>query len=125
MNLDVNASALQAQSVGVQVTSNNIVNSQTNEFNPSRTVYEERPDYGGVQVQSVQETSAVGGVESVINPVEVNGVMQQSQAMVQTSGTDLATEMVNLMQTETAYEANAAAIRTQDEMLGSFIDEMV
>ncbi len=125
MNIDAIASSMQAQSVGTQVTSNNIVNSQTNEFQPSRAMYEEAPNYGGARVQDIQRTSAQGGPVSVISPEEVNGVMQQAQAMVQSSGTDMAHEMVSLMQTQRAFEANAVALQSQNQMMGYLIDEMV
>lgn len=125
MNIDASLSGMQAQAMGTQVTANNIANSQTDEFQPSRAVYEERPDYGGVQVSAVQVTSAQGAPVQDYRPVEVNGVMEQPMGTVNSSGTDLATEMVDLMQGQRAYEANAVAARTQDEMMGNMINELV
>ncbi len=125
MSIDASLSAMQAMSVGMQVAANNIANVNTEEFQPSRVTYEEVPDYSGVRVQDIQQTSAQGAPEPVIRPEEVNGVMEQAEPLVPSSGTDLATEMVSMMTTQNAFEANAVSVRTQDEMLGAFIDEMV
>jgi flagellar basal-body rod protein FlgC len=44
--------------------------------------------------------------------------------MVQASNTELAREMTNLMSNENAFAANAAVIRTRDEMIGGLINEL-
>jgi flagellar basal-body rod protein FlgG len=41
---------------------------------------------------------------------------------LQASGTDIATEMVNLTMDQRVFEANLKALRTQDEMVGSIIN---
>lgn len=125
--MDVALSALNAFSVDVAVSANNIANVNTEEFNPSRVTFEERPDMGGVAVQDVQEMDVQASLVDTIDPQfnEVSGLMEQSSVMVEASGTDIATETVNLMMGQRAFEANAAVIRTQDEMIGQFMDEMV
>lgn len=42
--------------------------------------------------------------------------------MLQSSGTDLAREMVNLITDQRVFEANLATLRRQDEMLGTVLD---
>ncbi|GAB6176428.1 flagellar basal body rod C-terminal domain-containing protein [Desulfobaculum senezii] len=106
-------SALSAFSTAQAVTANNIANVNTEEFMPSRTDFEERPDYSGVAVADIsQEGSAVptaGGVLPSPAP----------------SQTDLAVEMTTLMSNQRAFEASAAVVRTQDEMLGTLLDNQV
>lgn len=41
---------------------------------------------------------------------------------LQASGTDIATEMVNLITGQRAFEANAKVIQTEDEMIGTVVD---
>lgn len=125
--MEIAFSALHSINIDVAVTANNIANVNTEEFDPSRVNLEDRPDYGGVAVSDVQQLDVQGplvpGIEPQFN--EASGLYEQTSVMVEASGTDIATEMVNLMVDERAYEANAAVIRTQDEMIGQFMDEMV
>ena len=125
--MDVALSALHSISVDVMVTANNIANVNTEEFDPSRTTFEDRPDRGGVAVAEVRELEIQAPLTETLRP-ELNaetGLYQQTSVMVEASGTDVATEMVNLIVDQRAFEANAAVVRTQDEMIGRFMDEMV
>ncbi|BBD07929.1 flagellar basal body rod protein FlgC [Desulfovibrio ferrophilus] len=125
--MDTALSALNAFSVDMAVTANNIANANTEEFNPSRVILEERPDMGGVAVQDIQEMDVQAALVETIRPElnEATGLMEQSSVMVEASGTDIATETVNMIMNQRAFEANAAVVRTQDEMIGQFMDEMV
>jgi len=125
--MDIALSALQSISVDVQVTANNIANANTEEFNPSRTTFEDRPDMSGVAVAEVREMDVQAPLVETIRP-ELNsetGLYEQTSVMVEASGTDIPTEMVNLMVDQRVFEANAVTVRTQDEMIGQFMDEMV
>lgn len=124
--LTIAASAMDAFGIGVAVTADNVANVGTNEFDPSRVTYEERPDMGGVAVQEIRETDVRGSFVPTFEPLPgPDGTMVQAAGYVEGSGTDLAVEMVHLIQYENAYAANAAVIRTEDEMVGSFLDEVV
>ncbi|WP_461211116.1 flagellar basal body rod C-terminal domain-containing protein [Desulfocurvus sp. DL9XJH121] len=117
--MDTALSALNAFSVSQAVTANNIANAATNEFDPSRVTYEDRPDMGGVAVSEVREMDVQAPLVQTIVPGD------PSVQYVEASGTDIATEMVTMMVNERAYEANAEVVRTQDEMLGTLLDELV
>ena len=45
-----------------------------------------------------------------------------SEGLVAVPNVDLAQEAVNLIETKALFKANAAVIRTQEEMLGSLLD---
>jgi flagellar basal-body rod protein FlgC len=45
--------------------------------------------------------------------------------LVEGSNVDLAAEMVQMVQDEAAYAANAAAIRTQADMTGVLLDTLI
>lgn len=125
--MDIALSALDAFSVGMAVSANNVANMNTEEFNPSRVTYEERPDSGGVAVQDIREMDVQAPLVEMQRPElnEGSGLMEQTSVMVEASGTDIATETVNMIMNQRAFEANAAVIRSQDEMIGKFMDEMV
>lgn len=106
-------SALSSFSTAQAVTANNIANVNTAGFSPSRTVFEERPDYAGVAVQDI--TTAGGGGLAVGEAAAPNVY----------SETDLATEITTLMTNQRAFEASAAVIRSQDDMLGTLLDSQV
>ncbi|NJB67002.1 flagellar basal-body rod protein FlgC [Desulfobaculum xiamenense] len=97
-------SALDAFSTAQAVTANNIANVNTEGFAPSRVDFEERLGYGGVGVSDIVTADAAA-----------DGA----------SGTDLAVEMTSLIVNERSFEASAAVVATQDEMLGTFLDHVV
>lgn len=119
-------SALDAFATAQAVTANNVANAATEEFDPSRVVYEDRADLGGVAVSDIQETEVQAPLVETLRPeVLVDGTVVVDEEYVEASGTDLATEMVQMTLTERAFEANAQVVRTQDEMLGVLFDELV
>lgn len=125
--IDFNASvsAMNAFSTVQQVTAHNIANVNTEEFKASRATLEEVPNRGGARIQDITETSGSGGMVPVDKPVANQaGELVQSRIMVQASNTDIAREMTNMISNENAYAANAAVIRTRDDMIGGLINEM-
>jgi len=125
--IDFNApvSAMRATATAQQVTAHNVANVNTEEFRASRTTFEEVPNLGGSRVQEVRRTSAPGGVVSVDKPVAgEDGIPVQSRLMVRASNTELAREVTAMMRNENAFAANAAVIRTRDDMIGGLMDEM-
>jgi len=117
-----NLQALQAIGVSQQVTANNVANMNTDGFQPSRVDLETGPGGQGVHVQDIVEISSDGQLAATENamPEDV-----QTDAPVEPSATDLATEMVQMIENEHAFAANVAAIRGDAEMTGAFIDTMV
>jgi flagellar basal-body rod protein FlgC len=114
--LDAAASALGAFSTVQAVAAHNVANVGTEGFDPSRVTLEERPDQGGVAVQEIRREDA----QAPLVPSAVPGA-----GYVEGSGTDLARETVTTLANERAFEASAAVVRTTDEMLGAFLDEVV
>lgn len=122
VSLAASLSALDAYSLSQQVTANNVANMNTEGFNASRVTMEDVANQGGVAVQEVRETSDASPLVPSQRLLEVQGQVVQEQAYVEGSNTDVAREMVNLMVNQRAYEANAAVVRTQDELIGTVLD---
>lgn len=126
IDFSINAGAMSSLATAMQVTANNVANVNTEEFKASRVTFEDVANQGGMRVQDIQETSAEGALVPVDKPVEdENGKLVQTRSMVQSSNTDIARESVNMISTEHAFAANAAVIRTWDDMIGGLLDEMV
>lgn len=126
MRIDANVSALGALSTQMQVSANNVANMNTNEFQASRADLQTGPQDQGVQVSAIMQDQSPGplvpSLERTTNPE--TGQVDTSWQYVQGSNTDLAREFVGMTATQHAYEANAVAIRTQDEMYGTILDIM-
>lgn len=91
-----NVSALGALGVSLDVTAHNIANVSTEGYHPLRATLSEGSGGQGVQA----EVSRLSG----------------------SSGVDVAGEMVNLMQTSTAFSANATMIRAAEETSGTVLN---
>ncbi|NLG34676.1 MAG: flagellar basal-body rod protein FlgG [Lentisphaerae bacterium] len=65
-----------------------------------------------------QETEASGAPETGLNPGE-RGVGGIAHRYLERSNVNTATELVNMISTQRAYEATSKAIRTSDEMLAT------
>ncbi|MDR2075714.1 MAG: flagellar biosynthesis protein FlgG [Desulfovibrio sp.] len=109
--LSTSLSALNAFSVGVQGTAYNIANVSTDGFRP-------------VSVRYRSGRPADFGVEPVITrprpmPDELVG---RTPGPLPFSRTDVAREMTHLMVNQRSFEANAAVVRSVDEMLGVLVD---
>lgn len=63
-----------------------------------------------------QETEASGAPETGLNPAE-NGLGGLAHRYLEKSNVNTATELVNMITTQRAYEATSKAIRASDEML--------
>lgn len=106
-------SALGSLSRKLDITADNIANSETNNFKKSRADMEEAYPYG-VKV-SISQIDTPGD----ILPPDEKGVSQES------SNVNLPEELVNLIITEHDFNANIATIQTRDEMEKQLIDIIV
>ena len=105
-------SAIKAFSTKMGVTANNIANVETEEFKKSTATLVEGSKEN-VEVE-IDQPDIPGPVV-----VEVtNGQLTEKEM----SNVDLAEEIPQTMIAQRGYEANLAALRTQDEMLKSIID---
>jgi len=102
------ASGLSVEATCLNQTAHNIANVNTDGFQPGRV---EQADVqgGGVRVTGITQMPAGPTIDT-------------GDGEVQVSGTDLGTEMVNLITTERSAEANMKTIQTADEMLGTILD---
>ena len=75
-------------------------------------------NYGGLQSRGENlylETASSGAPQP--NAPGANGAGLLNQAYVETSNVNVAEELVNMIQTQRAYELNSKAIQTSDQML--------
>ena len=125
-------SGLMAQSKRVAVSAENIANMRSRglrEDGPAQGSGEGQPGaYVPRQVEDV--TTAGGGVKAVERPVDPASVKiyapsrpdADAAGVAAVPNVNLAEELVNQILAQRAYEANAAAIRTQDEMTDRLLD---
>jgi flagellar basal-body rod protein FlgC len=104
--LGIGLSALQSYQQAVNITANNVANAQTDGFVPQ-------------QVQFLQSVPAGYGV-SVAGTS--SGATTPDASPTVPSGTDLTSEMVNLLTYRNGFKAAAKVIQTTDQMLGSLLD---
>ena len=116
---DSNVQALAAIGTAQQVSADNVANVNTEGFDSSRAVLETGPGGEGVRVADVQEISAPGPMMPAPAPSPSSA---EIPPLVEGSNTDIPREMTNMIMNENAYDANAVAIRTQDDMQGTVID---
>ncbi len=120
-------SGLMAQSKRLAVSAENVANMRSRgqrEDGPA----EQPGAYVPRQVEDV--TTAGGGVRAVERPVDPAAVKvyapsrpdADAQGIAAVPNVDLAEELVTQKLAQRAYEANAAALRTQDEITDSLLD---
>jgi len=120
-----NVQALQAIGVSQQVAANNVANMNTEGFRSSRVEYETGPDGRGVRVADISENPAPGPLVPGRENVRKDEEIRYEEALAEGSNTDLATEMVQMIENEQAFAANVAALHTSMDMTGVLIDMMV
>jgi flagellar hook protein FlgE len=121
--MGASASALSAFGVGAQVISHNLANVLTDGFKASRALYYDLPERSGAGVTTQRLVSPTGPLVPV-SPGLPQGLPGSGvlRGFLETSNTDVANEMVGLIVTSRAYQANAKVIPTADEMLGTIIN---
>ncbi len=100
-------SALQVQGTRQEVTANNVANSSTGGFEPSRVISQE-----GIQ----------GGVYARVDTPAAQVVADESKSVTQPSRTDIATQMLESQQTTHMYKANLETVGTVNTMQGNLLD---
>ena len=98
MNISSNISSIQAQQTAMNTNANNIANVNSDRFLPKDTII----------------TDSAGTPTPNTRAADDNG-SQRSQ-------TDLAKEIPDQIEIESAVAVNVTAIKTQDELLGSLLD---
>lgn len=99
-------SGMQAQSVRANVAANNIANSSTKGYKPQQV-----------------RTSTLATKQVSENNYSPGGVqVNVSQASDSGAGVDVALEMINLIQAEISYNANAQIIQRAEDMARRVVD---
>ena len=120
-------SGLLAQTKRLAVSADNVANMQSRGFRKGGPA-EQPGSYVPKQVQQV--TVAGGGVRAEARPVTPPSVEvyvpgspdADAEGVVALPNVNLAEELVTQLQAQRAYEANAAALRTQDALTDSLLD---
>jgi flagellar basal-body rod protein FlgC len=115
--------ALSAVAVSQGVTADNVANVNTDGFKTARVTLETGQGGTGVSVQELTRDQSPGPVFFEYRPVETGeGGYTQSYTAVEASNVDVPVQMVHMIRDHNAYCVNLAAIRTQDELVGSVLD---
>ncbi|QLA16996.1 hypothetical protein GD605_13305 [Desulfolutivibrio sulfoxidireducens] len=117
-----NIQALSAIGVSQAVTANNVANVNTDGYQTARVTLETGQGGTGVSVQEVARDQTPGPMYFENRPEETEDGVSRSYTAVEASNVDLPVQMVRMLLDHNAYSANIAAIRTQDELVGSVLD---
>jgi len=119
MDMYVNASALSAFGSGMQATAHNIANVSTRDFEPQTYAY-----MSGPEDQGVVFVPKAGFDRAPEPPSYPDPTLGYWTDMINNS-VDIPREMVNMITTQRAYEANAHTISTMEDMSGVLLDMVV
>lgn len=112
-------SALGAMGTTMAVAANNVANAATDGYR-SKDVRLETGDKGqGVRVADIVPAA---GAAARAAETEQAGVAGPGVDLAALSDVDLAEQSVTMMQASRTFEANAAVIRTADDMAGALLD---
>ena len=129
MDMSVNASALSAFGSGMQVTAHNIANVSTRDYEAQSYSY-----MSGPADQGVEFVPPRGDLYQDVMPWPEGRPYPSGESYMDSYGinadyiyntVDIPRETVNMINTQRAYEANAATIRTVEEMNGTLLNMVV
>lgn len=120
-------SGLMAQTKRLAVSADNVANSRSRGVDPQGPAEQPRA-FVPKQVQQV--TTGGGGVRAEVRPVDPlsvavyapNSPEADAEGLTYVANVNLAEELVTQKLAQRAYEANAVALRTQDEITDSLLD---
>ncbi len=123
MNLgSIAASALNVFGVDMLVRANNIANVNTPGFQAQRVDLMTGHGDQGVTVGAIYHNTTPGPLLPSNVTFTEGGRTVLSTGYLEGSNTDLAQEFVRMTSAQRAFEANAAVIRTHDDVTGSLLD---
>ncbi|MBB4268244.1 flagellar basal body rod protein FlgC [Roseospira visakhapatnamensis] len=119
--LSIGVSALQAATVRLAVTADNIVNANTRVPVDAGSG---APGAGGYVPRDVVDVSSAAGVTATVRPVDPpSQVVPDGRGGLEASpNVNLAEQMVELTTASRAYESATAVIRSADEMQDALLD---
>jgi flagellar basal-body rod protein FlgC len=119
--IDVTASALNAEKTRMDIVAQNIANAQTTHGPDGKAYQRKQVSFetvlraaggpGGVKVARVKDDTSAGPL--VYNPQHPDA---DAKGMVQMPNVNLASEMVDLISSTRAYEANLAVVKNAKQM---------
>lgn len=124
MGIDTSIQALAALSKAAEVTSGNLANVNTPLFQARRVRLEDGPGGQGVRLfpAAADGPSDPDLAARLANTPPSPAASPTDPSLSGTSNVDIAREMVDLIQTQNAFAANATAVREWDRTLGLVID---
>ena len=112
----ISSSGLDAARTRMDVTANNVANVLSDDFKRSRTVDQARP-------------AGIYGVDTTVQQIKTPGIPGPTDPVSgetrERSNVELGPELVDMVVSQRAFEANLAALKTADEMVGTVIDTIV
>ncbi len=118
-----NLQALSAFATSQAVTADNVANVNTDGYQSARVTLETGQGGTGVAVQEISRDQTPGPLRYEERPVETaDGRTEGEWTAVEGGNVDLAAQMVHMTTDANAYFANLAAVRTQDELVGSILN---
>jgi flagellar hook protein FlgE len=118
--------AFNAFGVGLQSTAHNLANVLTSGFKAGRVTYADLPNMSGTSARGPEKLAVSGPLvpygPGLPLPPPAGYHPGLPAGFVEGSTTDVATEMVNLIITSRAYQANAKVVPTVDSLLGTVIN---
>jgi flagellar basal-body rod protein FlgC len=125
-------SALNAMTVSMAATANNLANLDTDGYKAERVGLQTGEDGQGVAVSGVTRDESTGGLrpDTVSSGFsqeagDIVDISDRGVRMAETSNVDPARESVSMIESARGFEANVAVIRTQDDMAGALLDMQV
>ena len=123
-SVDSNLQALQVFGRSLAETAHNIANVNTPEFESRRVDLADGPGGQGVEVAAVLPDTTEGPLQAASSGLPSQVRSADHPGYVEGSNTDLATELVNVIRDERAFQANATAIRMRMEAEGVVMSEL-
>ncbi len=101
-------SGLQAQTVKMDSTANNVANSGSEGYKPTRVNLSENVQ-GGVSAHIEKTLSAPNSTQDTVNNA---------------SQVNLAKEMIDMIETKRMYQANMTTVESSDKIVGKLLDAL-
>lgn len=121
--LSIAASGLQHESNRLAVTANNVANLQTEGY-AARQVLGREVAGGGVE-SVVSLRDSLRGLDGGWSVNTLENTSYNNPYNASSNNVDMTTEAVSMITALRAFEANAAVIRTDQKMVGSFLDRLL
>ncbi|MGE4264602.1 MAG: flagellar basal body rod C-terminal domain-containing protein [Desulfovibrio sp.] len=130
INASPSAQALSAFGTSLNATAHNVANVSTEGYQPQRVELADGPGGQGVQVAAVTTAQGSDAVPARVGeaPAEGAGLVNGPQGGLTASsvgGVDIVREMLGLMTTSRAFEANTVMVRAAEETTGHVLDLIV